>query len=62
MSSKVIVILLGIGCWIALCSSSNSSNVQWYRTAQYTDDRMTKQQDVNFGDNFDLDVVVEIKR
>lgn len=46
---------------VVICSA-DGGNVQWYRTAQNTNDRITKQSDVEFGEDFSLDTVVEIKR
>lgn len=52
--------------WIAavLCCvcSTEDINVRWYRTAQNTTDLMTRQADVQFGADFSLDQVVEVKR
>ena len=41
---------------------ANVTNVEWYRTAQHTGDRLTKQPDLNFGDDFAMDRVITIKR
>lgn len=38
------------------------NSVQWYRTAQNTDDRIAKQPDLIFGGDFSSDQVINIDR
>ena len=38
------------------------ASVQWFRTAQNTDDRMAKQPDLSFGEDFNLEQVVNVNR
>lgn len=40
----------------------NDNSLQWYRTAQNTDDRMAKQPDLTFGEDFSFDQVININR
>ena len=47
---------------VALASVADCGNVQWYRTAQDTADRLTDKGTVTFGDDFSQNVVVEVKR
>ena len=56
-----------VTCILAyLLAISNShvaeANVQWYRTAQGTSDRLTKQSDLQFSGDFSFDQVVMINR
>ena len=58
----------GIGAIFAVCtmlhlaSITDCASVEWYRTAQNTADRLTKKDDLNFGEDFSMDEVVKIKR
>lgn len=60
MSARIelLILLLGLvgvqlGC---------TTTVEWYRTAQGTDDRLTRQSDIVFGADFASDVTVAINR
>ena len=55
--------------YIAVCllttaskAINNNTKVQWYRTAQYTGDRLTRQQDFDLGTDFKMDQAIEISR
>ena len=58
----------GVGAIFAVCtilhlaSTPACASVEWYRTAQNTADRLTKKDDLTFGEDFSMDEVVEIKR
>ena len=42
--------------------AANGTVIQWYRTAQGTKDRLTRQPDVQFGPDFSSDAVIYINR
>ena len=43
------------------CLLSHAASIQWYRTAQETSDRPTKQADLSFGDDFTSSISVVTK-
>lgn len=49
-----------------LCTARNTVNhvttIEWFRTAKYTNDRLTKQADIIFGEDFHLDQMITITR
>ena len=62
-SCLTFVKLAGIFYFISgIFGFAEETNVQWFRTAQNTDDRLTKQPDFNFGEDFTFDQVININR
>ena len=64
---------LFMSCVFAVCTLASPASVanrrwlseaqvQWYRTAQNTQDRLTRQPDTQFGPDFPADTVVTINR
>ena len=55
--------LLIVACVLVLSLCyTECADVEWYRTAQGNADRMTKQSDLQFGEDFSLDQVVMVNR
>ena len=62
MRSKVFCLVF-LGCLISATNGYPSGNgVLWYRTAQYTSDRITQQSDLIFGEDFNHDQTIKIQR
>ena len=51
-----------VGDGVRARGAVNYTVIQWYRTAQNTTDRLTKQADVQFGADFPSDAVIYINR
>ena len=43
-------------------SGGSATTIQWYRTAQGTNDRLTKQTNVTFGGDFTSDTAITVDR
>ena len=49
-------------CFIVDQTNGAPGSVEWYRTAQNTNDRIAKQPDLTFGGDFTSDQVININR
>ena len=55
-------LLLAAFCLLLACPVRAATEVAWYMTAQGTDDRLTKQSDLQFGSDYPSNVTVQIDR
>ena len=56
------LMLLVTFCWLSFAKVESGIEIEWYRTAQDTPDRLSKQPDLTFGADFPSEVTVSIKR
>ena len=45
-----------------LWPGNSVTTIQWYRTAQGTDDRLTRQANISFGSDFTSDATITVNR